>query len=105
MRMFMGPGTQYVLCYLVKGNTFSFMDAKISYSLLCVRAAFPYGITFMMHDKAHNSPSPVQHTLSNQSCPKVMAVTTGIITHFSFCVVASLYSFPCLHEICLYPVV
>ncbi len=42
-------------------------------------------------------------TLRNRSCPKVMAVTTGIIIHFSFCAAASLYSSPCLHEICLYP--
>lgn len=56
-----------------------------------------------MHGKLFNSPSPLQHTASNQSCPKVMAVTTGIIIHFSFCAAASLYSSPCLHEICLYP--
>lgn len=78
---------------------------KISYSLLCARATFPYGISFMMHDKPYNSPSPLQHTASNPSCPKVMAVTTGIITHFSFCAAASLYSPPCPHEICLHPAV
>lgn len=58
-----------------------------------------------MHDKPYNSPSPLQHTASNPSCPKVMAVTTGIITHFSFCAAASLYSPPCPHEICLHPAV
>lgn len=72
---------------------------------VCVRErdAFPYGITFMMHGKPYNSPSPLQHTVSNPSCPRVMAVTTGIITHFSFCAAAALYSSQCLHEICLYP--
>lgn len=58
-----------------------------------------------MHDKTYNSPSPLQHTASNQSCPKVMTVTTGIIIHFSFCAAASLYSSPHFHEICLYPTV
>lgn len=104
--MFMRPATQNVLCCLVKGNTFVLMGfTNFLFSTVCVRATFPYGITFMMHDKAYNSPSPLQHTARNPSCPKVMAVTTGIITHFSFSAAASLYSPPCLHEICLHPAV
>lgn len=97
--MFMRPAMQYVRCHLVKCNTFSFMGCtNFLFSTVC--ASY---IPFMMHDRAYNSPSPLQHTASNQSCPKVMAVTTGIIIHFSFCAAASLYSSPCPHEICLYP--
>lgn len=91
MHMFMRPATQYVLRCLVKGNTFFLWGAQISYSLLCVRATFPYGIPFMMHDKSYNSPLPLQHSASNPSCSKVMAVTTGIIIHFSFCAAASVF--------------
>lgn len=60
MHMFMRPATQNVLCCLVKGNTFVFMGfTNFLFSTVCVRATFPYGITFMMHDKAYNSPSPL----------------------------------------------
>lgn len=80
MRVFMRPAMQYVRCYLVKCNTFSFMGCtNFLFSTVC--ASY---IPFMMHDRAYNSPSPLQHTASNQSCPKVMAVTTGIIIHFFF---------------------
>ena len=70
-----------------------------------MRATFPYGVTFMIHDRAYNSPSLLQHAASNPSWPKVMAVTTRIITHSSFCVAAAPFSSPCLHEICLDPAV
>lgn len=51
-----GPSTQYVLHYLIKGNAFFFMwSTDFLFSAVCARATFPYGITFMMHDKARNS--------------------------------------------------
>lgn len=74
------------------------------YSLQHVKATFPYGNAFMMHDKARNSQSPLQHSASNQNCPKAIAVTSLIIIHFSFCALVSLYSSPCLPEIHFHPI-
>lgn len=67
---FLHCNRQYILLY---GSTNSLSPTR-------VRATSPFAIAFMMHDKAYNSPSPWQHSVSNQSCPKVMTVTTEIIT-------------------------
>lgn len=56
----------------------------ISNSLQHPRATLPYDITFMMHDKAQNSQSSLQHIANNQSCLKVVAVTTGSLYIFPF---------------------
>lgn len=96
MRMYMRPATQYVLRFLVKGNTFSFMGrTNFLFSSVCVP------IWYYIYDawQAYNSPSPLQHTAC--SYPEVKAATTGIIPHFSFFAVASLYSSPGLNDICL----
>lgn len=81
-RMFTGPAAQYFFFFFLHCNRQYILlyGSTNSLSPTRVRATSPFGIAFMMHDKAYNSPSPWQHSVSNQSCPKVMTVTTEIIT-------------------------
>lgn len=72
--------------------------------LYCVCESY-IPIWYYIYDAWQGLQFSISFAARNPSCPKVMAVTTGIITHFSFCAVASLYSPPCLHEICLHPAV
>lgn len=105
MHMFMRPF--HTICpSLPHKRQCILLHVEHRFPILCrVRASY-IPIWYYIYDAwqgSQFSPSPLQHSTTNQSCPKVTPVTTGIIIHFSFSATASLYSSPCLHEICLYP--
>lgn len=105
MHMFMRPF--HTICpSLPHKRQCILLHVEHRFPILCrVRASY-IPIWYYIYDAwqgSQFSPSPLQHSMTNQSCPKVTPVTTGIIIHFSFSAAASLYSSPCLHEICLYP--